>query len=107
MSFDFAGTIDQSGQASNLKRESVLETPEVVKKKRKNYCNYCCVFNCHNNTVKNKELTFFYVKRKRSLAQTEAWVQAIHRENDDKTDWEPSNSTIICSIHFLSGKFST
>ena len=61
---------------------------------------------CHKNTVENKELTFYYVKRK-SLAQTAAWVQAIHRENEDKSDWQPSSSTVICSRHFITGKYST
>ena len=29
------------------------------------------------------------------------WIRALKRQNKDKTEWKPSESVRVCSIHFV------
>nr|XP_050040970.1 peroxynitrite isomerase THAP4-like [Dermacentor andersoni] len=68
--------------------------------------NYCCVVNCHNSNVNTKGLqppvTFYrfptkwYEKGRRQM-----WITAVRRTNADGSPWSPTETTRICSRHFV------
>ncbi|XP_049522316.1 peroxynitrite isomerase THAP4-like [Dermacentor silvarum] len=68
--------------------------------------NYCCVVNCHNSNVNTKGLmppvrfyrfpTKWYEKSRR-----QAWITAVRRTNADGSPWSPTETTRICSRHFV------
>ena len=33
------------------------------------------------------------------------WIRALKRQNKDKTQWKPSESDRVCSIHFLGNAY--
>ena len=47
---------------------------------------------------------FFRVLRKKDATRTENWAKAINRINPDGTLWKPSEFSLICSDHFVSGR---
>ena len=65
---------------------------------------YCAVVGCHNRQGRDDK-RFFNVVRKDD-AQTQAWIQAIHREEPDGSPWVPTKKTVICQDHFVGGTFS-
>ena len=35
---------------------------------------------------------------------TNQWLKAIGRKNKDGSEWIPNNNSLICTLHFVSGK---
>ena len=66
----------------------------------------CCAVGCHVSQGKD-DASFFKVKNKRYPDRSEKWIRAISRDNPDGTPWQPSDFTVICSNHFVSGHPST
>ena len=68
----------------------------------------CCVVGCTMTYKKARDLklniSFFKVIRK-ELDLTLLWTKAINnRKNKDGTPWTPKQNTVICGLHFVSGK---
>ena len=67
----------------------------------------CCVVGCTMTYKKARDLklniSFFKVIRK-ELDLTLLWTKAINRKNEDGTPWIPKQNTVICGLHFVSGK---
>ena len=75
-------------------------TENVTKKRYKGKC--CCAVNCSNSEGEDG-LGFFKVIRKDRI-QSEKWVQAIKRINQDGTPWVATKNHRLCSEHFASGE---
>jgi len=71
--------------------------------KRKNR-RICCVVGCHRREG-DKDITFYRFPSKNS-DQKSKWLMAIKRINTDGTPWFPTDSSRICSEHFITGKKS-
>jgi hypothetical protein len=68
----------------------------------------CCVVGCSNrqSTEKNISLHRF---PKYPLWRREAWIKALKRLEIGSTPgkqkpWQPTNSSRVCSMHFITGK---
>ena len=57
----------------------------------------CCVPNCFNNSVRNKELSFYVIPRDNRLRNE--WLHMLRRKN-----FVPSSSHRVCSVHFVGGR---
>ncbi len=84
----------------NLSIKCAVSEPKVKKKRGGTVC---CVTGCHSWKARDK-IGFFKVKRKTNPSRTEAWTKAISRKNQDGSLWQPSDSTLICALHFVTGK---
>ena len=42
-------------------------------------------------------------KGKERERERDAWIQALKRENQNRTNWTPKSSDKICSLHFVDG----
>ncbi len=75
-------------------------------RKKKSNGTYCCVVNCHRNTAKDQGIVSFFRFPKSNPEQRQEWIKAVHRRNQDGSDWIPNTNTRICSDHFVSGWWS-
>ena len=57
----------------------------------------CCVIDCTNRFISASGVHFFRFPE--HDPKRTAWINAIRRKN-----WTPSESSRVCSVHFLSGK---
>ena len=57
----------------------------------------CCVPNCFNNSVRNKELSFYVIPRDNGLRNE--WLHMLRRKN-----FVRSSSHRNCSVHFVGGR---
>ena len=57
----------------------------------------CCVPLCNNNSLKNKNLSFYIIPKESNLRKK--WLSLISRKN-----FVPSTSHRVCSVHFTGGK---
>lgn len=64
---------------------------------------YCVVPGCHTTNKMNIQMFTFPSK---NMEQRQLWVKALDRRNPDGSLYEPSPSTRICALHFVSGKKS-
>ncbi|XP_072142657.1 uncharacterized protein [Dermacentor andersoni] len=67
---------------------------------------YCCVVQCHNSLQNTKgrhpPVKFYRFPAKwYETKRREAWIAAVRRVNPDKTPWEPTKTSRICSDHFV------
>ena len=46
----------------------------------------------------------FFPSRLRNGDKRTLWIQAMKRENTDKTKWDPTDSDRVCSDHFVDGQ---
>ena len=67
---------------------------------------YCCAVNCYNNAGSVTNLPFYNVIRKSDPIQTEKWIKAINRTNQDGTPWRPGKAAKLCGKHFISKRLS-
>lgn len=65
---------------------------------------YCCVVNCHNNTVAHKGIVGFYRFPEKNIEKRKLWIRAVKRANPDGSNWMPSKHSRICSDHFINGE---
>ncbi|CAB3998936.1 THAP domain-containing 11, partial [Paramuricea clavata] len=56
----------------------------------------CCVPNCFNNSIRNKELSFYVIPKDSNLRKK--WLHMLKRKN-----FVPSSSHRVCSAHFVGG----
>ena len=63
----------------------------------------CSAVGCHVSQGKD-DASFFKIKNKRHPDRSEKWIRAISRDNPDGTPWQPSDFSVICSNHFISGQ---
>ena len=64
----------------------------------------CCAVDCHERQGQDPSISFFKVKSKRNPSRSEAWIRAIKRDNEDGTPWQPTEYSVLCGRHFISGK---
>ena len=57
----------------------------------------CCVTTCFNNSVRNKELSFYVIPKDNQ--QRSKWLSMLRRKN-----FIPSSSHRVCSVQFVGGK---
>ncbi|XP_076088319.1 uncharacterized protein LOC143058757 [Mytilus galloprovincialis] len=62
----------------------------------------CCVINC---TSRFGQYSFYRVPKK-PLEKRKLWVEAIKREGENGSVWEPSDYERVCSRHFITGQKS-
>ena len=43
----------------------------------------------------------YYHSNYNALQSYREWIRALKRQNKDKTEWKPSESDRVCSIHFI------
>ncbi|XP_064479740.1 uncharacterized protein LOC135393136 [Ornithodoros turicata] len=72
---------------------------------------YCCVVGCHNSKVnvrgKQPRVKFYKFPNKWfEQGRRRQWIAAVRRVNPDGTPWEPSQTTVICSCHFVGNEKS-
>mgnify|MGYP000486153364 CR=1 FL=1 len=67
---------------------------------------HCCVVNCHKKWSKDSDVTFYRFPLLRNPAQADLWRKRVGRKNPDGTDWQPNSNSMICSLHFVTGKYS-
>ena len=87
----------------------------------------CAVVNCSNSTYKLKqqkqEICYEHndfdssckweycihcippFKHNENAELRNKWIRALKRQNKDKTEWKPSESDRICSIHFVGSAY--
>ena len=41
----------------------------------------------------------------RNVGLRNKWIRALKRQNEDKTEWKPSESDRVCSIHFIGSAY--
>jgi hypothetical protein len=70
----------------------------------KSYPNgYCCVVGCPS--IQSRDMMSFHsFPFKRNPTQAELWKQILDRENDNGSEWQPTDSHKICGKHFLNGR---
>ena len=73
-----------------------------VGKKKRTGPNCCATF-CKSRRGEDK-IGFFRVLRKKDPVRTKKWAQKINRQNPDGTLWMPSQYSLICAKHFVSGR---
>lgn len=69
----------------------------------------CCVNGCKNKNIGADSGVIFY-KFPEENALRKRWVEACLKNNaisDADQNWTPSNDTVICNVHFVSGKSSS
>ncbi len=86
-------------------QETVTEEHESERVRRRSGGLYCSVVDCHNNTKANKDVKFFRFPKK-NLEKRALWIAAVKRENPDGSAWLPTESSRVCSVHFVSGNHS-
>ena len=64
----------------------------------------CCIFDCENTDLNDKDVSFYRVVRSRSQKQSEEWIKIIRKKNGQR--WTPTKDTRICGAHFVTGEFS-
>ena len=66
-----------------------------------NVCSdFCCAPNCSNKRNRQRNIQFYRIPKDKAVRQ-ESWLQRIRRKC-----FEPTESTRLCSQHFLGGKRS-
>lgn len=79
---------------------------KAISSNRKTGTQYCCVVQCHNSLENTKgrhpPVKFYRFPGKwYETKRREAWIAAVRRVNPDKTPWEPTKTSRICSDHFV------
>ncbi len=67
---------------------------------------YCSVVNCHRNTKAHNDKVRFFKFPSNNPEKRQLWIQALKRVNPDGTPWQPTESSRVCSDHFISGNHS-
>ena len=99
------------GKALKIKepkiKKSKVPKEEQVKKKRPSGSQRCSVPGCSSTCDSIPKVSFFSFPLK-NLEKRLLWIAILNKKNKDGTDWQPSktNSSRICSLHFVSGKHS-
>ena len=47
----------------------------------------------------------YYHSNYNALQSYREWIRALKRQNKDKTEWKPSESDRVCSIHFAGSAY--
>lgn len=64
---------------------------------------YCAIVGCHNHEG-TPGITFTVVPAaSRDPERRRKWIEAINRVNPDGSEWIPSQHSVVCSAHFVSG----
>lgn len=90
----------------DVQMEEGAEKPRKVTKSRTKNAKYCCVTGCKRNTVVHaQEVKFFAIPGASKSDQRELFLRAINKATKDGSPWNPkTNTALICSRHFVSGK---
>ncbi|CAN7943841.1 unnamed protein product [Ixodes hexagonus] len=65
----------------------------------------CAAVGCTNASGKQSGVRFFrFPASSLHAARRSEWVKAMRRINTDRTPWQPSANSRVCSSHFLNGK---
>ena len=68
---------------------------------------YCVAVDCKSRKSATPGTKFFRVLRKRDQNQTLKWRRAINRKDPETGElWMPKKFDVICSKHFIDGRFS-
>ncbi|XP_064475415.1 uncharacterized protein LOC135389282 [Ornithodoros turicata] len=63
---------------------------------------YCCIVGCSNNQGINPTLKFYrFPSRPYERDRRQRWIQAVRRENEDGSPWQPNKGSRVCSVHFV------
>ncbi|KAH0568630.1 uncharacterized protein LOC123269773 [Cotesia glomerata] len=66
----------------------------------------CCVPGCRNYGKKRGVHFYSFSNVSHKKPQTEKWIKAIRRVDEDGTPWRPNKGSRICSQHFIGNKKS-
>lgn len=67
---------------------------------------YCCVVGCTNGQQKCKGQNIHFFRFPKSGSQRELWISKVNRIEKNGKPWQPTESSRICSVHFLNNERS-
>ena len=58
------------------------------------------------STCNSLPKVLFFTFPLKNLEKRLLWIAILNKKNKDGSDWQPSKTNRICSLHFVSGKHS-
>ena len=92
-------------EAATASAASLNQELASVKQKKALGIRYCCVVDCHSR-YGDEGIELYTFPTRKNPVQAEKWRRAVKRRNPDGSAWKESLNTRICSMHFISGRFS-